>query len=1248
MPVFRRLAALLSTLALTLLVVVALLVSALRLALPYADGYRETLAETLTQRLGYQVAIHALSLELSGWTPRLMLQQVVLSAPGSDAEALRFTSLGLELDILGSLHTAAPQIRSLTLAGASLEWRRLPDGQLRLTGLGALQNDQSPSLARFLEQGQINLTDSDIRFVDELRGGALVQFRDVHLALLNQGQQHQLHLSARLVPAVSPAGGSNPSDTLLHLNAELDGPPDNLNVWQGRIAARLSGADLSTADLGGLLPLDRLSARANGRFVLESWNQIRAGRLEQSLWQIDLAGLALIPPASADGSSVPTAIDLGPLSALAQLQPLDSGWQIQVASLKAGLKAGISPSAQSAQSAADITLQLSATGTLTHLDLHAPHLQLAELASVLRASQQPLPDALARLLVANPRGVVRDLALNLTHSPDAQPWQWRATVILSNVRLDHAPSVPGITGLDAHLSATQDGGVLDLDAADLSLDLNPLFSERLTFAQAGGQLGWRRDAAGDWLLSGDGISVENADFAGQTRFTLTFPADRSSPFLDLRARFAHQRLAHLRPYLPVGIMHPHLVDWLTRSIRSGRVPQADIVFRGPLAQHPFHHNEGRFELMLPFVETLLDYQPGWPPITSAAGHLHFLNQGLTIEVERGRIYDSAFSNGRVEIPRLGHLRRMQIHGEAEGPFTDGVRTLAETPLADKLGRLAATLTATGTSRLALDIDLPLVKDEDPLRLAGHLSWPAAASLAIKGTPLALTNLAGGLDLTAHSLTATSIKAQLWGQPLQLAIRTESAGDPERALTRIDASTHTPVTELARRWPSPLWDHLDDRLDWTLGVTLRHRDVGHEALALDYSLSSALRGLAINLPAPLGKPTGVARPLALTGTLVPGRALVTQGQLGELALNLRVGLDTKTPDVAGHLRFGSAPASAPKQPGLFIDGTLSELNLRDWSDWFGSRTASAKRQTPPVSADHWLAGAQLHVERLHWGQATLGALDLALHQDAAGIHLSHLELDEPGLMFASGTGDWSHAADSERSRLDLTLGTANLSALARALDDQSGLDAGQAVATLHLNWPGGRDALAWPQTVGTIDLTVADGRLPKVEPGIGRLLGFLNLAALNRRLMLDFSDLYGEGFAFEDITGQIALGAGRARFNEVVIAGPAGKLIVGGTADLKSRSLNQTVTVEPRLGSSVALASAVVGGPLLGAAVYLVDRVAGNPLDQLGRYRYRVTGPWSEPVLRPLGWEPWMQGAAAIESLPRASSARKESVFLNAH
>jgi hypothetical protein len=68
--------------------------------------------------------------------------------------------------------------------------------------------------------------------------------------------------------------------------------------------------------------------------------------------------------------------------------------------------------------------------------------------------------------------------------------------------------------------------------------------------------------------------------------------------------------------------------------------------------------------------------------------------------------------------------------------------------------------------------------------------------------------------------------------------------------------------------------------------------------------------------------------------------------------------------------------------------------------------------------------------------------------------------------------------------------------------------------------------------------------------------------------------------------------------------------------------------------------------VVGAAVYLVDRLAGNPIDRLGRYRYQITGPWQDPDVRRIGWEPMIGGDSLIDPDGDGAHSREPSHFLD--
>lgn len=1317
----RRLVAAVVVLATTGLVLVALLVTAARVALPLTEADNRWVAEALGDRLGYRVRLGSASLRLAGLSPRLSVRDIRLSDPRRGKDVLALDALEIEIDPLASLRTRVPQITALTLVGSRLAARFDREGRLQLDGLELLRGDDPRALEFLLTQAQVELVLGEILLRDDRPATALEGLRltNARLRLLNDGERHTLSASAALDP-IGPAAASthgDPGPNRLSLIADLFGPATDPLSWSGGLYA-----DLDAGNLDGILRGNGLAAVSlrSDRASIEAWSRIGSGRPEQALFRFDLAGLRLGPPET-HGAPATEPMRVEHLSALVRVRPECEGWHLEIGDLGGRAAGGALPRL-------DLDLRLSAELQPEQLRLASDSLDLAALASLLADSPWALPEPMSTLIAAKPRGQVENPRLRVDWDPGRSP-RWEATAEAYGLGWDRVGRMPGVDGLAVGLRADRKGGEAWLSSAGLALKLNPLFSAPLALDRLSTRLDWRIDDTGAARISARNLTFENADLAGRARLALDLPADGSSPQMDLRASFHDGDGSRVRPYLPVGIMHRDLVRWLERAIVSGRIPQADLVFRGPLAAYPFRGHEGRFELLLELEETILDYLPDWPAIREAAGRLRFLDQTLSIELDRGRILDSRLIQAHGEIPELWGAQGMRIVGETEGPFSDGLRTLSETPLAKDLGRLAGSLEVTGGVRLRLEIDLPFTKRRK-LGVAGRLSWPKSATLAIRDTPVTLSRLGGEVTFTEQSIAAEAVEAMLWDRPLGLSIATLKPGVADASATLITARARTPVTELGRRFPSPAWDLLSGEIDWDLDVTIRNRDVRAAVLPLDYRLASRLNGLAIELPAPLGKIASTTRDLALVGALVPGRSLRVAGRLGEVAGDLMLDLGASAePAMRAHVRLGGESAPSPEVDGVFLDGRLDDLDLAAWLMRLNVLSAGQRSGDSPRApgADAWLRGADLRVDRLalggsrltevalrltpidsgssragwdvavrakelaggieipgtdeasvrvalerldllavqdapnnvasttpvspvaepfpglppidvriarlSWGDALLGTLELDLRSDALGLRLPSIRLLGEGVLSAAGEAAWRRSESGGRSELSIRVESPDSGVLLNAMDSQNRLEDAPMQAQLLLDWPGGFGDFKLARARGFVDLEVGSGRLLEVEPGVGRVLGFLNLSALKRRLSMDFTDLYGQGFAFEEMRGRIQIAEGKAILDDFVIDGPASKVIVSGSSDLVKQRFDQGVVVEPRIGSSVALASAVAGGPVVGAAVYLVDRIAGNAIDRLGRYRYRVAGPWSDPDINRVGWDPAVGAQAAPASAP---------------
>jgi uncharacterized protein YhdP len=123
-----------------------------------------------------------------------------------------------------------------------------------------------------------------------------------------------------------------------------------------------------------------------------------------------------------------------------------------------------------------------------------------------------------------------------------------------------------------------------------------------------------------------------------------------------------------------------------------------------------------------------------------------------------------------------------------------------------------------------------------------------------------------------------------------------------------------------------------------------------------------------------------------------------------------------------------------------------------------------------------------------------------------------------------------------------------------------------------------------------------------------------VAALPRRLSLDFSDLTEKGLAFDTVHGDFELRDGNAFTSNLLLRGPAAEIGIVGRTGLGAKDYDQTAVVTGNLGVSLPVAGALAGGPVIGAAVLLFSQVFKEPLKGITRGYYRITGPWDDPVV----------------------------------
>ena len=214
---------------------------------------------------------------------------------------------------------------------------------------------------------------------------------------------------------------------------------------------------------------------------------------------------------------------------------------------------------------------------------------------------------------------------------------------------------------------------------------------------------------------------------------------------------------------------------------------------------------------------------------------------------------------------------------------------------------------------------------------------------------------------------------------------------------------------------------------------------------------------------------------------------------------------------------------------------------------------------------------------------------------------------------SATGSW--AADGprlRRTRLDFVMDIKDSGQVLTRLGTPNAIKNGHGKLQGKVSWLGSPITLDYPSMSGQMNLMIEKGQFLKTEPGAARLLGVLSLQALPRRLMLDFSDVFGEGFAFDFVRGDVRIEQGVASTNNFQMKGVSAGAVIEGSADIAKETQNLKVVVVPEINTSAATLYMAAINPLVGLTTYLSQLVLNKPLTKAGTSVFLIDGSWSNP------------------------------------
>ncbi|MCF1438015.1 MAG: TIGR02099 family protein [Shewanella sp.] len=796
------------------LVLFALTVSLIRGMLPQLDAVRQELVQMLAADYGIRVEVGQLEAQWQAFGPALTVRDLVLPRQDNLPLTLDVEQVQVKLDFWESLVTLSPQIEDVLFDGVrvQLDLERLK--QLSGAHQGSANLDWLYRL--LLEQlQQFSISRLSLELVSPSLDLSPIFLQDLHW--LNSNGRHRgqgaLFLDndasdkERLTLMVDLNGDGNRPDSITG-QAYLAAQALDLGEWASRRP--------NPYNPKASLPLE-------GVVNLQAWLELGQRRI--------ISGIVAFAPSylewQLNQQKQQFSIEGGKLSWV----PSDQGWQIFSEDLQ--LKTN-------GQAWPDPALSLIRQGDA--LSLHAGPLLAQRLLPLLPLLPGVTLDKLHQYLQMAPQGEIGPLALYwpLDQSP-------RMRLALNQLHWSAAGSVPGLSGLNATLG-WQDGKLyFELPTQPLTVDFNGGFSHPLSFELA--ELKGQFDSLSQTLLLPN-LVLDNADLhlVANTRLEL-----ESAPLLALAADVKIKNAAHADRYYPIDAMGQQLVDYLSGALIKGESKDARVVWRGELARFPYDDHSGVFQAGFHLNNAEYEFQSDWPAVTDLDLYALFENTRMDIWVKKGKLLNVNAKGAHVFIPDIGDKTELGVKANLRTGAEHGVAVINASPLKNTVGSTLDVVQLSGNIGVKLDLTIPFYEGAREQILGSvHLQ---DNPLYVTSPGIALTHVSGNVVFHNDKVFASDLQARLYEQPLLLTFNTESRGR-DYALD-LKLAGQWQLDKLPAQLDTPLSDYYGGRAAWDGKLTMIFDDSGYR---LQAGVTSNLKGVSLNLPAPFAKETDSKLPL----------------------------------------------------------------------------------------------------------------------------------------------------------------------------------------------------------------------------------------------------------------------------------------------------------------------------------------------------------------------------------------------------
>lgn len=1221
-PLFHKFKSVIGYSIATVVIVIALGVSGIRFLLTTANLYHDEVEQLASKLLEQPVKIGSMDAKLSGLVPTIIFHKVQMLSKKDNNPlfSLSRIDVGISFESLLLYQKITPQY--ITVRGANLNITRTSNEEIKIEGInvGNLtatkqpeDNKQVNSIIEkwLLSRSEIAIENSSIVWRDEKNGKLRWVFDDVNFLLKNNDTHHQLSLQGSLPDVLGDK---------IKLDIDIDGDIKKPQLWKAKLF--VESKNINLIPLGIYINKKNLKVK-NGSSALKLWADIEQGRVTRLSGDVKLDNIEYQYKKKDEARvNYASAIFDASLSE-------NNVWNVSVDRF-------YYKNNERVWSESRFNLAFNYLNEkFENLYIKADYLRLGMLSQIVRDHNLVREKNIKSLQSLDVHGDVHDFMVS---------WQDNE---INKIKADFIgfsvnawKNIPAVKNISGQFFYEDDQGKVYISSKKSSVNFAKLFRDELTFNDFIADVNFLNTDQG-LLFELDYLSATNNDASTESRASLWFPKDDSSPYLDFYTHVSNGKVAKISKYLPAGIMAVPLVNWLDKSIVSGKVNRSTIIFSGKLNDFPFKHNEGTFTVDVDASDVVIDYQKDWPIIEKAKLNARFSGRGMQLHLSQGKSSNLELTDSYAKIPSFTQAK-LEMNLSVKGSLRDAAAYLVNSPIMPAAKEIVSSIELAGTTSTSAKINIPLGHDlrkREKISYAGY-SILKNTSAGMLDKKINIEKLNGKVFFNEKEIYAKNLQADLMQKKVEIAIVTEGKDKRIKVLAKGKVAPGL----LLSRFEIPGAHNVHGETSYTGNIVFPGKKSGFQYPVL--TMQSDLQNIKSVFPDFLQKNKKNKQPL--TFKAVFKKKNTTQF---ELYFNNGSGVfeieKLKAGNVIlkkGAVSFSPDKAKLPRNNVLYIDGKIEQLTP---SEWFTSLGLNKKNKSPvffvnPIVLN--LSELALLTEdnknnkanspmdpkiipkidgiinKLFLNKDFLGRLDFKTSKRNYGMHLDEFILSARNMKLVA-QGEWRHNRGNPGTNIDLTLSTKDFGNMLTDLGFSAIIKHGEAQAVSKLRWDGTPAQFQLDRLNGTIQLNLENGDIVDIDPSAGRLLGFFSLAALPRKLFGDFKSSVAEGFSFDKAKGQIIIRDGNAYTDGFEIISPIADVSVSGRTGLAARDYDNNVKVVPAVGEGVTGLVALLVNIPAGIGLWLVDKITGEQFNEASTRFYEIKGSWAKPEIKLVKEEP---------------------------